>query len=97
MKHITFDTEVTFYNPDFTKKKVLDTEINPVIAILDKTGKIVAMEATDTDEGADCWSVYIRVDVEGMDVNPVDCIADFPTKEQAELFETLLRNLLKLK
>ncbi len=90
-----FDTQVTFYHPDLLKKKILGIEVDPVSYTSngDGTGYF---ERTDNPEEDSAWSVHVRVDMEGSDHNPVDCIADFPTQGDADDFADLLRKLLKL-
>lgn len=88
MSVVHFDTLTTIYVPDLSKKKVIGTEVAPVTFDGDDFHRI------DGDDDADCWSVYIRVKVDDTDVNPIDCIADFPTEEQALRFETLIKNLI---
>ncbi len=87
-----FDTQINLYLPleKLLGRKIIGFEIAPVIEVADDCFEKV--DETDLDENElFCWSVYVRVEAE--DFNPVDCIADFPTKEDAEKFEDILRKL----
>jgi len=77
---------------DATGKRVPST-YDTEVAAWKEDGKIIY----DAEAGSnDVWSVYLRMDMTIEEDNPLRCIADFETVEQALIFEKLVRLLLKL-
>lgn len=99
-----FPSFINFYNehPDLINNdKIIDTEIQPLRAWFDEgtsfdnNGAHIMYEVDEDDISV--WTVYIKTDIKGMDINPNIAIADFEDKKTAIEFEKLLRSLLKLK